>query len=169
MSKSKKVPKASRTPKYCWDTTVFLAWIKEEASAPLEDIELVVDEIDRNAAVLVVSGIVQAEILEAELKPAQRAMLGQVLSRSNVVNADATVPIFQKAGEIRSRGHAEKPKRKIKTADATVIATAISYGVDALHTLDDKLLRLSGKPIIDGLKICKPMPLSGQRGLEGLR
>jgi hypothetical protein len=41
-------------PIYCWDASVFLAWIYDEAAAPLADIAQVVEEIDKNAAVMVV-------------------------------------------------------------------------------------------------------------------
>lgn len=37
-------------PVYCWDASVFLAWINDEAAAPLADIAQVVEEIDKNAS-----------------------------------------------------------------------------------------------------------------------
>jgi hypothetical protein len=35
---------------YCWDTSVFFAWLKEEQCHPLADIALVVDEITKDRA-----------------------------------------------------------------------------------------------------------------------
>ena len=45
----------SDRPTYCWDTNVFLAWLSEESTAPLADIDLVRGEIDRGEANLLVS------------------------------------------------------------------------------------------------------------------
>lgn len=67
-----------------------------------------------------------------------------------MIAADTTVPIAQKASRIRSRG--EEEGRKIKTPDATIMATAILYEADVLHSLDPRLLNLSGKSIVDGLE-----------------
>ncbi len=156
MSKAKAV--------YCWDTTVFLAWLNEERGAPLADIEAVVREIDSNQAVLVVPVTIASEILDSKLSAAQKAKLSAFLHRSNVINADTTLNIARKAREIREAGLAMKPERKIKTPDATIIATAVIYGCDALHSLDDRgngPLRLAGLPELRGLKICKPISSAG--------
>ena len=66
----------------------------------------------------------------------------------------------KQASEIRDA--AQKEGRKIETPDAQILATAILYKADVLHTLDERLLHLNGSPIVDGLKITKPGPLSGQ-------
>jgi hypothetical protein len=42
------------------------------------------------------------------------------------------------------------------------MATAIVFGADVLHTLEDKMLNLDGSAIVDGLAIKRPKPLSGQ-------
>jgi hypothetical protein len=39
------------------------------------------------------------------------------------------------------------------------------FKADVLHTLDERLLNLTGSPIVDGLRIMKPIPLSGQGSL----
>ncbi len=156
-------------PIYCWDTTVFLAWLNEEASAPLADIDLVAQEIDAGRAVLVVPVTITSEILDSKLSGEQRAKLSAFLKRSNVINADTTLVIARKAREIRDAGLAMKPKRSIKTPDATIVATAVIYRCDALHSLDDRgsgPLRLVGMPVLGGLKICKPVLATGQRGLD---
>ena len=44
----------SNRPTYCWDANVFLAWLGEEATAPLADIDLVRGEIDKGEANLLV-------------------------------------------------------------------------------------------------------------------
>jgi predicted nucleic acid-binding protein len=159
-------------PVYCWDTSVFLAWLNEEAGAPLLDIDLVAQEIDKNKAVLVVPVTIISEILDSKLSGDQRAKLNAFLKRSTVINATTTLPIAIKARELRDAGRAMKPPRKIKTPDATVVATAVIYKCDALHSLDDRgggPLKMAGMRELNGLKICKPVPVSGQRGLENFK
>lgn len=68
--------------------------------------------------------------------------------------------VSEKAEEIRSKALSEG--RKIKTPDAQHIATAIIHLVNAFHSLDDKLIKLSGSSVVDGLIICKPISKSGQ-------
>ena len=155
-----------RRPLYGWDTSVFVAWLNEEQSAPLGDIALVANEIDKDDAVLVVSVTVVSEVLECKMTDEQRTRFNKFFQRSNVILADVTLPIAQKAREIRDRGNAEG--RKIKTPDAQIIATAIVFRCHVLHSLDNRgngALRLDGSTIVDGLKITPPRPLSGQRGI----
>ncbi|MGD0898734.1 MAG: hypothetical protein ABR915_12930, partial [Thermoguttaceae bacterium] len=52
--------------KYCWDTSVFLAWMKAEEGAPLDDIELVAREIDGGNADLIVPVTIYTEILDTK-------------------------------------------------------------------------------------------------------
>jgi len=150
-------------PKYSWDATVFLAWLVEEATAPLLDIDAVVGEIDEDKAVLIVSVTAYSEILEAKNDPDKMAKFREFLKRSNVVVADSTVAIAERAGQIRSKGLAQG--RKIKTPDATYLAVAVHYKADVLHSLDDDMLNLNGSPIVDDLKITRPKPSSGQTSL----
>jgi predicted nucleic acid-binding protein len=153
----------SKLVKYCWDTSVFIAWIAEEEDKPLADIGTVADEISSGKAVLIVPVTIYSEILETRHTEEQLRRFEQFLKRSEVIVADTTVPIAQKASAIRSKGEAEG--RKIKTPDATVLATAILYKADVLHSFDPHLLNLNGSSIVDGLRITKPISLSGQHGL----
>jgi predicted nucleic acid-binding protein len=155
----------SKAPVYCWDSTVLLAWLQEEATAPLGDIELVVKEIDSKEATLIIPATVYTEILEARLKPGERDKLDAFLKRSNVIAADLTVPIARRAADMRNRGLEEQPKRRIKTPDAHMAATALSLAADVLHTLDSDLLQLHNHPTAENLNICQPRPLFGQKGL----
>lgn len=156
-------------PNYSWDTSVFIAWINEEKTAPLLAMELVSREIDAGKATLVVSALIIPEVLDTKMTGEQKEKFNLFLQRSNVVVADVTVPIATKARQIRDRGQSETPTRKIKTPDATVLATAILFKCDALHSLDDRgsgHLKLNGKPLVEGLRIVKPICLHGQLGLE---
>lgn len=150
---------------YAWDTSVLIAWFCEEPGAPLDDIGLVVDEIDKekSPAVLIISVVTFTEILETKHTAEQLDKLSQFLRRSNVLKAETTFKVAKKAGEIRDAALAQG--RKIKTPDAQILATAILYNADVLHTLDDQLLNLNGRPLVDGLKITLPQLLDGGKSL----
>ena len=45
----------SEKPKYAWDTSVFLAWLTDDATAPLADIHAVAQDVDNGDAILIVS------------------------------------------------------------------------------------------------------------------
>lgn len=148
---------------YCWDTSVFIAWLKEEPDKPLADIEAVVSELDSKKAVLVVPVTVFTEMQPSKFTAEQWGRFQKTVQRSNVVVANTTPAIAQKGSLLRDRAEAEG--RKVKTGDATIIATAIAYQVDALHTFDPRLINLNGSRIVEGLRITQPLPLSGQKGL----
>jgi len=152
---------ASRLVTYCCDANVFLAWLGEEATASLGDIDLVFGEIDRKVASLLVPVTAYSEVLEARHTPAQMEKFRRLLDRSNVVVADTTKTIAERAGLIRSRGIEAKPRRIIKTPDATFMATAIIYRATVFHTLETtQLPGLSGTDIVDKLVITAPKPWS---------
>ena len=91
-----------KRPVYCWDTSVFLAWIKAERESPLDDIGAVADEIDGDRASLIVPVNLLTEYLEAKHTKKQRKQVELSLRRSNVQVVDTTLPIAQKASTIRS-------------------------------------------------------------------
>lgn len=147
---------------YCWDVNVILAYMLQDSSAPLADIDLVVGEIDRNEAILLVPVTAYMEILEAKNTPEQMAEVRAFLQRSNVEVANITQPIAEKVGQIRSRGLLAKPLRKIEVPDATYLATALLYKADVFHTCEEgMLLNLNGSDIVEKLLITKPKPLKG--------
>lgn len=154
-----------KKPKYCWDTGTLLAWLYNEENAPLSDIAEVVREIDADSAVLVVPVPVFSEIFQGRLTDEQRVVLNEFRKRSNVIPMDLTLAISELAAEIREAAHAEKPKRKLKTIDAQIAATAIAASVDELHALDSDLLQLNDHATVKGLKIRIPGSSSGQKGL----
>lgn len=80
----------NKTPTYCWDATVLLAWLDEEQTAPLHEIDTIVREIDRNEAILLVPVTAYSEVLEAKHTPEKMAQFKKFLERSNVVVADTT-------------------------------------------------------------------------------
>ncbi|HTU92066.1 MAG TPA: PIN domain-containing protein [Gemmataceae bacterium] len=148
---------------YAWDSGVFIAWLCEEATAPLGDIDLVVREIDGGRANLILSVMTYSEILESKYSKDQLNKLDLFLRRSNVITVNTTIPIAQKAAQIRDAGLSEE--KKIRTPDATIIATAILHKAHVLHTLDKGILSLNGTKIVDGLAITTPYLKSGDKSL----
>ena len=141
---------------------MFLAWLQEEAAAPLGDIDLVRGEIGRGEATLLVPAILFTEILAARNTPEQMGTFRKFLNRSNVVVANIDQAIAEKAGQLRSRALELPQKVNLRTPDATYLATAIIYQADVFHTLEAALLpQLSGTPVVDGLRITAPRPLKG--------
>src|SRR5262245_59915718 len=135
-----------KRPIYSWDTSVFSAWLGEEEGAPLADIALVASEVNKDQAVLVVSVTVLAEISRTQMTTAQRDQFDQFLKRSNVIVADTTRAIATRAQELRDWGR--EHRKSLKTPDATILATAASYPVDALHSLDPHILRYNQLEIV---------------------
>lgn len=148
---------------YSWDSSVFLAWLKGEECHPLADMEQVAAEVTDGSAFMLVSTQAYEEIQFSRCTPEQLKKIQAFLSRTNVELAQQTPAITRKAAEIVSESLAAGLVTKIK--DARIVATAIVLDASVLHSVDDGLLRLSGKDIVDGLIISKPVSLTGQKGL----
>lgn len=152
-----------------WDTSVFLAKLNNEASAPMADIDNILDGVHKGDIVLMLSVTTYTEILTAKHTKEQLETLDKFLMRSNIMRIETTFQIAKKAEQIRSRGLTQPTKsqiRKIRTPDATIIASAIIFGADLMHSLEPKHHSLSGSSIVDGLKITMPQDPSGQRMLS---
>lgn len=153
----------AKKPRYCWDTSVFLAWFKEEPVSKTPTILAVIDEITRKEAALVVPVLVYTEVLEAKHTPATMETFRKFLKRSNVTIVNIAMALAEKAEVIRTKGLREKPKRKIKTPDALFIACAIMAEVDMLHSLDPDMLNLNGSATVDKIRICQPRTLDDKQ------
>ena len=151
-------------PLYSWDTTVMIAWLSEEEGAPLGNIDTVVAEIDSKRANLLLALTVIIEILECHHTTEQIERFNKFLEHPNVITADTTTPIGLKARKMRN--DAMPTGRKLKTPDATIMATAVIYKAHVLHTLEPKLIGLDESPIVDGLHISLPITRRGQGGLD---
>ena len=115
---------------------------------------------------LLVPVMAYSEVLDAKHSSEQMAVFWKFLAKSNVVVADTTQTIAEKAGEIRSRGLLATPQLSIKTPDATFLATAIVYKATVFHTTETtKLPGLNGSPIVAGLRISAPCPWDGTRSI----
>lgn len=151
--------------KVLWDTSVFLAKLKSEKNAPLAEIDEILEGVHKGDITLMLSVTTYTEILSAKHTKKQMEALDKFLLRSNIVRIETSFQIAKKAEQVRSRGmtRAKKgQKRSIKTPDATIIAAAIVFGADVMHSLEPRHHSLSGTGIVDGLTITPPRDPTGQ-------
>ena len=145
--------------RYYWDSSVFLAWIMDEADVwgpeKMGALAGVVAEIDAGNAVLVTSTLALVEVLAGDVGDEQKARYELLFSRPNIQLIDVTPPVAERAGDLR-RFCRQNGIRCPKAEDAVHLATAISLGVDALHALDDDLTALDGRLPQPCPPICAP-------------
>lgn len=145
---------------YYWDTSVLLAWIKDEGIPPrqpgeMEGLAEIVDEIDAGRAILVTSTITFTEVLYSTLTAEQRGQFELAMKRPSTVR----VNLDTRVGELSSaiRDHYRQRGLALKSADAVHLASAILLKVDGMHTFDPDLLRFNGDVAGHRLTICKPI------------
>lgn len=136
----------------CWDTTAFIAVLnggKHRTTDEKSGLREVMDMVDRRQARIITSEILVAEVLD------DKAKLELLMKRRQFMMVSPAGPILRKVRELREAVR-QDGGRSLKTPDATFIAVALAYNAEALHTFDDQVLGLSGRPCVDGLRICKP-------------
>ncbi len=142
--------------RYCWDSSVFIALLTGEERPEEEKAGLleVADLVERGEAIIVTSSLVRAEVLGDSSTPTVRSALDALFRRPQFVSLDVNATIGERAARLRESLRREG--RRLASADAIFVATALAFLADALHTFDDRLLHLSGSPLVDALVICKP-------------
>lgn len=148
-----------------WDTCILLAVIKNEQLPPHEQagIDEVIDAVDRRERSIITSVVSRAEMFRADFTADERRRYATFFQRTNCEELPVTGPISDLIAEMRRDAKAEK--LQISFADWIHVATAVVHRVHQFHTFDGKksrpdarkkLIPLSGKPIVRGLKICTP-------------
>jgi len=136
----------------------------------MEAVSYWVARIEANETRLLTSVITTVEILEGHMTPAVKEQFNRLFDRSNILAADVTDRIADKAHELRdhfAKRGLKSPDGKtdmhLCTPDAIHLATAIVHKVDEFHTFDLKdkrgclgLLPLSGHIAGNYLNICEP-------------
>jgi predicted nucleic acid-binding protein len=149
-----------------WDSCVFLAWFQGEEDKPLGDIEELLKDIADARITLVVSAIVGAEVLDRAGQNPVRTQFREFIRRTNVIGANADFRVAEIAADIREKAVSAQARglilKGVKAPDALIVATALVYRVDVLHTFDPVLLGLNGSTIVDGLRITEPMADQGR-------
>ena len=128
MAKAKKI--------YYWDTCCFIAWLtsKDYPQEVLDGLDDVAKEVNENRAILCTSVMTDTEILEGQLTADQITKFQNLFKRRNVIQITLDQRIARRASEIRNYYNGRGIK--IKTPDATHLATAIIYEAEEFHTLD---------------------------------
>jgi predicted nucleic acid-binding protein len=156
-----------KTPRYCWDSCVFISLLTQ-ADRTAEEIQklIAVERLsDNGGCVIFTAAITLVEVLSCMLTPEQEQLFQELLQRSNVTAVSITPRIAITAREIRD--HYQKQDIKMAVADSIHLATAVHYNATALHTYDGggqrkrrtDLLNLA-TPLIEkyAIKIVKPEP-----------
>ncbi len=139
--------------RYCWNTDVFLAWLKGEPDR-VDKIDSVVREVERGEAVIFFSVITRTELFEGHLDALTREKLKLLTGRPDVAEVNVDPAVADLARELRE--YCRGRKENLKTPDAQHLATAILHRADEFHTFDEKLLRYNGSLAGYTLKICIP-------------
>lgn len=169
--------RAKRKLKTYWDSCVFISWMKNEkrAGKDMHGVAEAVHKVEAGQMSVITSRITPEEEIDAA-KHTTEAMdkLRGLLSRSNVEEKDVTPWIRKTAEELvehYAQQHAIDGAGILTWNDAIHLATALSFGVDALYTFDNgkKPAKVSGNSVksrsllsLDGdlagrpLKVCKP-------------
>jgi predicted nucleic acid-binding protein len=121
------------------------------------------DRIESGEVKAITSVNTRIEICEGEIPPDKKAILDRTLGpRRGLEQVAVDHRIAPLAQEIRT--YYRQRGKRLETPDATHLATAIHYRVDALYTFDgDDLLPLNGNVAGHNLVICKPpLPVQGK-------
>jgi predicted nucleic acid-binding protein len=147
-----------KLPTVYWDSSVWIAYLQDETTGrkpgELEGAKDMVAQADRGKLVIVTSVIGRIEVLATQLDAEGRDRFRKVFERRAFQEPGVDRRVADVAAGIRESALADG--RKIKTPDAIHIATAIVYEIPKVHTLDDKLLAISGTPIVKSVIIEKP-------------
>ena len=171
---------ASGKPLIYWDTSVLLAWIKNESrpNREMDGVDDVADDIQKNHFILLTSVITDTEVLQSTLSDEAKTKLRDYFKRRNCQMVNADHRITRLSSEIRDYYQQQKKRDglpSLTTPDAIHLATAIHYTVKEFHTFDERddpkkrraLIPLSGNVAGHNLIICKPpIPTMSQISMD---
>ncbi|WP_082404580.1 MULTISPECIES: PIN domain-containing protein [Achromobacter] len=161
---------ATGKPRFYWDTAPLIAWItgeKREDPAEMAGLAEVLDMVDRGRAIVMISVLWRAEILDLRLTAAQKKQLELAFEGRSIVELEAGSKVMALAGEIRNFHKAAAKKgvlQNVRVPDAIHLATAVHYEATEFHTFDGArqggnsggLITLDGNVAGHRLKICAP-------------
>lgn len=134
----------------CWDSSVFISWIRgDESPDRIQAVRAVVECVENENYKLAVSTLLYVEVLENTMPGDAIERFKKFMQNRQMIEIIAVdIRVAEKAQSIRN-----KSQKKIHVPDAVHIATAIVSGAKLFHTFDDRLLQLSGKDEVEGLTI----------------
>ena len=144
-----------RRRRVSWDSSVLLDWLESSAAGAPDPGDATAAAVSRGEATLVLSAIIFSEVLPTRSPAGVFDNFEALLAGPNVEVVTVTEEIARRAATIRDAGLSEPRRRKIKTPDAVIVATALA-AADELHTTDYRLRQLSGHETAGGLLIRLP-------------
>ena len=108
---------ATGKPRFYWDTAPLIAWITDEKRkdpAEMSGLAEVVEMVDRGKAILMISVLWRAEVLDVSLTAAQKKRLEQAFSNRSILELSIDGRVMSLASEIRNFHKASKAKATIK-------------------------------------------------------
>ncbi len=154
---------------YCWDASVFLAWLNGGENRPSEklaNLRAAVDDIDKGRAMLITPSTVSTEVWESRIPDEEkRNWYINVFKRENVQKIQVSDPIAKIAGQLREE--CKVAGVSLTTEDALYLATGIVYKADEIHSFDADFLRVNGLlqsvsvPIVEPRGMELQLPLTG--------
>ncbi len=145
-------------PIYCWDTSIFIAWLKNEQrpNGEMDGVFEAAEMIQSNKAILIASAILTTELVPCRLPPSSLEIIDRLFKRRNIQMKSIDIRVLKLSQNIRDWNP------KITSEDAIHLSTAILYSAEQFHTFDDgkkggiSLLSLNGDVAGYPLVICKP-------------
>jgi predicted nucleic acid-binding protein len=158
------------TPLYCWDTSVFLVWLKKEQSnrkpGEWDAVLSCMERLKRREIRVFTSVLTVAEIMMSQLPAGAEALFELFLQRPNCTKIGIDMRVAKLASSLRDYYYRERDdKLTLSVPDSLQVATAILYKADEFHTFDEfdnrpykwlALIPLSGNVAGHKLTICKP-------------
>jgi len=150
-----------------WDSCIWIAWLWNELrdNHEMDGIFECAGYINRSEYLLIVSSIFNTEVAQTGLSEDAQRALETFLTRRNVQMMEIDVRVGALSIDIKKYYrdlHKKDGKGELTDNDATHLATAIHYRVDAFYTFDDggkgdrSLLSLNGDVAGNPLVVCKP-------------
>lgn len=169
---------AGNSPKYYWDTCIFLAWLKDENErkpGEMDGVREYIQRLNKRQISIMTSVLTVTEISVAKIPAGTESLLDQVMQRPNFTRISVDMRIATLARDLRNFYiNKNVPSGLTLTVpDSLHLATAILYRATEFHTFDEHdkpkqnalgLLPLNGDVAGHKLTICKPE--AKQMGLE---
>jgi predicted nucleic acid-binding protein len=151
----------------CWDSCIFIAWLKGEQDKPLDLLANLLQSVKQEKTNLLVSAVSFAEVLDKAGESNAGTQFQGFVKQPSVIVANVDIRVGLLAKTIRETAISAVARQEIPKSvsipDALIAATAVIYRAEELHTFDPVLISIDGWPVLRGLKIGRPENLGRTR------
>jgi predicted nucleic acid-binding protein len=167
-SKGAKAEGQKKASPVYWDACIFIHWLKGTGEPGVAE---QFRKLHAKELAAVTSALTLVEVLECDI-PDERKHLLQILKQmpDRLTIVSVSTKEAEHAHEIRNH-YKVLDGRKVQTADAVHLSTAVLNECEALYTFDKKLTRLpTNAAILRGMRVEPPPhpPVSEQAPLPGV-